>query len=194
MSTTTNGQVRKTLASQIDRLDSILDGLADNLNEAVADAVREATGAAIEQAVHKALLEVLTSPDLISLIGGIASSYQPVPPAAAPPAEEGGCPGLLQRLAATRAWAGRQARAAGAACHRTLGALKVGLLGLWNLRTRLLAAVGIGATVGLGAYLAGPWLSALVGGAAGCALSLFARARTWLQRMFAGCAFADVTS
>ena len=31
--TTTNGQVRKTLASQLDRLDSILDGLADALND-----------------------------------------------------------------------------------------------------------------------------------------------------------------
>ena len=29
MTTTTNGQVRKTLASQLDRLDSILDGLSD---------------------------------------------------------------------------------------------------------------------------------------------------------------------
>ena len=31
----TNGQVRKSLAEQIDRLDGILDGLADGLNEAV---------------------------------------------------------------------------------------------------------------------------------------------------------------
>ena len=31
--TTTNGRVRKSLAEQIDRLDSILDGLADNLND-----------------------------------------------------------------------------------------------------------------------------------------------------------------
>ena len=33
MTTTTNGQERKTLASQIDRLHSILDGLSDNLND-----------------------------------------------------------------------------------------------------------------------------------------------------------------
>src|SRR5262249_43410396 len=33
MTTTTNGQVRKTLASQLDRLDTILDGLSDALND-----------------------------------------------------------------------------------------------------------------------------------------------------------------
>ena len=31
--TTTNGDARKTLASQLDRLDSILDGLSDALND-----------------------------------------------------------------------------------------------------------------------------------------------------------------
>jgi hypothetical protein len=33
MTTMTNGQVRKSLASQIDRLDVMLDGLADGLND-----------------------------------------------------------------------------------------------------------------------------------------------------------------
>jgi hypothetical protein len=33
MTTTLDNGVRKTLASQIDRLDSILDGLAENLND-----------------------------------------------------------------------------------------------------------------------------------------------------------------
>jgi hypothetical protein len=33
MTTTTNGQVRKNLAWQLDRLDSILDGLRDGLND-----------------------------------------------------------------------------------------------------------------------------------------------------------------
>jgi hypothetical protein len=33
MTTMSNGQVRKSLASQIDRLDTMLDGLADGLND-----------------------------------------------------------------------------------------------------------------------------------------------------------------
>jgi hypothetical protein len=39
--TTMNGQVRRTLASQLDRLDSILDGLSDALNGAVAPVALE---------------------------------------------------------------------------------------------------------------------------------------------------------
>jgi hypothetical protein len=42
-----NGQPRKTLADQIDRLDGILDGLGEALTEAVADAVKEAVRAAV---------------------------------------------------------------------------------------------------------------------------------------------------
>ena len=45
----TNGQSRKTLASQLDRLDSILDGLSEGLDQAVAQAV---------------LTELLTNPAL----------------------------------------------------------------------------------------------------------------------------------
>ena len=47
-----NGPTRKTLASQIDRLDSILDGLSEGLDQAVAQTVREAVGLAVEEAVQ----------------------------------------------------------------------------------------------------------------------------------------------
>src|ERR1022692_1481128 len=57
-----NGQVgRKNLASQLDRLDSILDVLSDGLNEAVATVVQEAVGKAVELAVK----EVLCNPDVL---------------------------------------------------------------------------------------------------------------------------------
>src|SRR5215470_5899299 len=68
--TTTNGQVRKTLASQLDRLDSILDGLSDALNGAVASAVEGAVRQAVSQAVKETLqaviAEALTNPDLLA--------------------------------------------------------------------------------------------------------------------------------
>jgi len=53
-------KVRKNLADQIDRLDATLDGLADNLNQAVASAVKDA--------VQNVLLEVLTNPEITSLV------------------------------------------------------------------------------------------------------------------------------
>src|SRR5690242_19119874 len=63
-----NGTVRKNLASQLDRLDRILDGLADGLQGAVADAVKAAVAAAVEQAVKAVLTEVLTNPDLLATL------------------------------------------------------------------------------------------------------------------------------
>ena len=61
MATTSNGRAeRKSLAGQLDRLDTILDGLADGLNEAVATAEKQAVTAAVEAA----LVEVLTSAEL----------------------------------------------------------------------------------------------------------------------------------
>src|SRR5262245_11044109 len=56
---------RKTLSSQIDRLDGILDGLAEALDGAVADAVRDAVGQAVREAVEATVREVLASPALL---------------------------------------------------------------------------------------------------------------------------------
>ena len=55
---------RKTLASQLDRLDSLLDGLGESLNEAVANAVQQAVTTAVQQAV----VEVLTNAELQRLL------------------------------------------------------------------------------------------------------------------------------
>src|SRR5215468_8837747 len=69
MSTTTlNNGVRKTLASQLDRLDTILDGLAENLNEAVAmaaaNSMKEIVNVAVQEAVRAALVEILTNAEV----------------------------------------------------------------------------------------------------------------------------------
>ena len=67
--TTTNGQARKSLAEQIDRLDAVLDGLADGLNGAVAAAVKEAVGVAVQQAVQAVVREALANPELLARLG-----------------------------------------------------------------------------------------------------------------------------
>jgi len=64
MSSTTmhpNGETRKSLASQIDRLDAMLDNLAEGINDTVVDAVKEAVGQAVREAVQVAITEVLTN-------------------------------------------------------------------------------------------------------------------------------------
>ena len=58
--TNMDGQQRKTLASQLDRLDGILDGLDRALTGAVQDAVEQA----VKQAVQAVLTEVLTNREL----------------------------------------------------------------------------------------------------------------------------------
>jgi hypothetical protein len=66
-----NGQERKTLASQIDRLDSILDGLSEALSESVSSAVQEAVSLAVKEAVQTNLRGV---PDNLSRTSSAASA------------------------------------------------------------------------------------------------------------------------
>jgi hypothetical protein len=80
----TSDRQRKTLASQLDRLDGILDALSEGLNEAVANAVQHAVGLAVQHS----LTEVLTNEQLLEHL------RQPAPAAEPPKAE----PGLLQRI------------------------------------------------------------------------------------------------
>jgi hypothetical protein len=78
--TSPNGQERKTLASQIDRLDSILDGLSDALNESVSTAVQEAVSLAVKEAVQTVLTEVLTNPELRDCLQPPSPQPPPAPP------------------------------------------------------------------------------------------------------------------
>jgi hypothetical protein len=91
MTTTTrtnlNDQPRKTLASQLDRLDGILDGL----DSALAGAVQEAVEQAVKQAVQAVLTEVLTNRQLQEQLQQAA---QPV----APPEPPRGKLSMLNRL------------------------------------------------------------------------------------------------
>jgi hypothetical protein len=71
--TNLDGQSRKTLASQLDRLDGILDGL----DAALAGAVQEAVEQAVKQAVQAVLTEVLTNR---ALQEQLQQAAQPTPP------------------------------------------------------------------------------------------------------------------
>src|SRR5262245_1303259 len=161
--TTTNGSVRKTLASQLDRLDGILDALSDGLNQAVATAVEGAVERAVRQAVGQAVretlqalaTEALTNPDLIAAFRGVAPA---APPPEDPPNQS---QGLLGRA---RAWAGAAlGTACGCVVQQAAGVKAVARAG-WRLARkfsrRLLLACGVGVAAGVATYLAGPWLGA----------------------------------
>src|SRR4051812_25721412 len=176
--TTTNGRTtRKSLAQQLDRLDSILDGLSEGLNEAIAGAVQQATTTAVEQAVRQALVEVLSNPDVLTVIGQAAHLHAAPLPAAHAANDHDERPGVGQRLQALGKSAGQQLRDA---CSRAASVARRGLVGLWLLRRPLLLVAGAGFALGLLSYGAGPWLSGLVGGLVAVSYTLASRARRWL--------------
>jgi hypothetical protein len=134
MSTTksnANGQERKTLASQIDRLDTILDGLSEALSESVSTAVQEAVSLAVKEAVHTVLTEVLTNPEL-------RDRLQPPCPRPPPPSSGGGSSQSLgSRI---RSQAGYLSSQMQGHCRRWLSKLRqAGSM----VRTLLLAGAGI---------------------------------------------------
>jgi hypothetical protein len=176
MTTNTINRPRKNLSEQIDRLDSILDGLSESLNEAVTTAVKEA----VTSGVQHAIVEVLTNPELQQLL------HPPKPPdppvhSPTPPESSGGgfLGGLWLALSGT---AGRVAKAASAvggwlaATAQKARDLVAGgvqkirrgacTLYAWVLTSRLAKVVGVGGLIAAGLCLGNPALAGAVGGAA----------------------------
>jgi hypothetical protein len=196
--TTTNGQIRKTLASQLDRLDSILDGLSDGLNEAVATAVEGAVERAVKQAVGEAvretlqavLAEVVTNPDLVAaartlLAPGTAADVPPENPTTPPERPRG-----LFRRACDKVQAGMAA--AGSACAAVAGqaaGVKAVARAGWGLtkkfKGRVLLASGVGVAAGAATLLAAPWLGVAAASVVGFFSTLAVKARDALRGLFA---------
>ena len=193
MTTTTNGQERKTLASQIDRLHSILDGLSDNLNEAVATAVqgavelavRQSVGQAVKEAVQAVLVEVLTNADLLATVRAVFPAA-PVNNPTDPPERPKG----LFRRAWDKVKAGLAV--AGTACAAVAGqaaGVKAVARAGWQLarkfKGRVLAACGVALAAGAATLLAAPWLGVAAASVVGFCGTLAVKARNALRGLFA---------
>ena len=203
-----NGQPRKQLADQLDRLDEILDCLGDGLTGAVVDAMKAGTAIAVKEA----LIEVLTNPELLAAIRTTLPNVEPM----ADPASTSVGPSFWVRLKAKLSSA-RQATVAfiGRAKQRIASAVKtvqtVALLsGLTilgrasELKNRMnafvtqsrvvrygkritLLAVGIGTATGVMSLLAPHAFAALASGATAAVtvvgVQLGFRARKLWQRV-----------
>jgi hypothetical protein len=192
MTTTTNGRARPTLATQIDRLDRLLDGLSENLTEAVADAVR----AAVLQAVETVLTEVLTNPAVLAkLRDALPPATTVTPPVARPSWKE--------RMAKVWSWLGAKVRLVVGACQSGLNQLGTAAThvkqrvqnaghGVWlrlrllrHFRGQLLLALGVGVAAGVAAFLAAPWLAALLSGLGGFMTAVAVQGGVLLLRLAA---------
>jgi hypothetical protein len=194
---------RKNLASQLDRLDLILDGLADGLNEAVATAVKEAVTVAVEAAIK----ELLSSAELRKRLQ--AGQAQPGIARRAARVLCRGVVNLANGLWAGLAWMVGQGRQAGAsvaqyvrhgkaeALHRVRRGMTALARQAWlglvagvtlarRFRKPLLIALAAGTLVGVGCYCAGPVTSSVLNGVAGFVGSLAATTWARLRRLFTG--------
>ena len=202
--TTLDNGVRKTLASQIDRLDAILDGLAENLNQAVADSVKGAVTVAVQEAVHAALVEILSNAEVRRRL----SVQPPVLVRLAEKARScwswlaGTAKAVWSKVIATATAAGdkvqakvrsfvteatakvRQAPQRVVRCARTGWMLMTTLASLAKrFRTQLLVALAVGVLVGVVCYVAGREVASVVCALAACVGSLAAAVGSRLRKL-----------
>jgi len=185
--TNINGQVRKTLAEQIDRLDAMLDGLAEGLNDAVAAALKDAVGSAV-QAV---LREALANPELLARLAAAAPSPAPAAPAPTTPAEAPKAT-WKQRWVSVRQKMTAWASAVRMQCGRRLGRAGRCAACAWNgLRIlgrfpySLLTAAAVAVAAGVAACFARPWLAAAYAAVSGFAAMVAVRVRAAWRRLAA---------
>jgi len=168
---------RKQSGDQLDRFDSILDGLSGALNQSVADAAREG----VKGAVKDAVIEMLTDPDLR------AALHQ-----ATMPAREAK-PSFWQRvktriregastagLAVSAVVAGVREKAR--AVRDTVNGTKTRASLAWQLRKVMLVGLGIGLAVATFSYLTTHGLAAALSGAGAAATAIAVQVGIWVRR------------
>jgi hypothetical protein len=189
--TNTNGrQERKTLASQLDRLDNTIDALADGLERWVADAVRQAVTVAVAEAVQAVLRELLARPELLRQFVPPAAPVSP----AEPQPQQGFSPlrrawmEVCTRLASVWVWLRSNAGGArGTLAERVRGywqRVREAARKIWGLRWPVLLSLGIGLLAGGVGYVTGPVVSAVALGLCSAAMSLLAFLAAPLVRLW----------
>jgi hypothetical protein len=180
-----NGRARKSLEGQLDRFDSILDGLAVALNESVADAVKDAVGQAVREAVQAVVAELVANPDVARVLAAAHGLAAPTAPPPEPPAVPRG-PAWRDRLRArwhrlrsgVAAVTGRVTGAVSGRLRATRAVLTTAVrLARADRRGVTLAAL-VGVLVAVGCHLCGPVVASAVGGITSAVLALVG----WLLR------------
>jgi len=194
--TTMNGTSRKSLASQLDRFDQMLDGLSEAIPEVVAETVRVATMQAVREAVEAAVTEVLTNPVIRDKI----QAAQPITEQDAVSTTQVAWQRVRQMWQGVRRCVTqmvdhcrnpvRQARTYAVSLWQRA---RAGITAIWNkvelvhcFRTEIVTALGVGIGLAAVALVAGPWIAALLSGIGGFGSALAVQAGLWLRKMTAG--------
>jgi len=161
-----NHQQRKQLSDQLDRFDTILDGLAEGLQGAITDAAREGTRVAVLEAIHG----ILADPALRAVLAKLSA------PVAARPSVWARIKETLARL---KAGAVRVATpvVAPVAQQVRLVTRTVGQVGrafgiTWQWRKALAIGAGIGLVAALVSYVSAPGVAAVLSGIGGAVTAL----------------------
>ena len=193
--TSSHGQQKKTLAGQLDRLDTIIDALDEALPGAVADAVQQAVSAAVKQAAEAVLREVLGNTGLLR-----ALNPQPAPtpnPARKPSPARRAWSWLCGKVVNAGSWLsekGKQAARGACSLARTACAgVRRAAAGIWGLAgwarrhpVKLAVASVVGLAVGVAGYLGGPAVSSGMLGLAGALSSLVGSTLAPVFRLLSG--------
>jgi len=186
---------RKNLAQQLDRLDSILDGLDQGLSGAIADAVKEIVPTVMAETIRATLKEILSNPDLLALLRGNLPPASPPSAEPQPPAQRPTAIGRVgQAFVNAWAWSLKKATAAGRAIAAPARNAYQGTLAtyrqinaIWHLRRPILISLAVGAAVGVVVgYLAAPWLAGAISGVGAMSATLSAQMAVWTRRLFGG--------
>jgi hypothetical protein len=190
-------QQRKQLADQLDRfdkmsdrLDTIIDALAEALPGAVADACKEGARAAVKDAI----IEILATPELRTLIVPARpeplSEVQTVAPAPQQPQRKPNHWDLFKaKIAAARAVVTRAAVRAKDAMVRPLRAIHDAVVGIGKttgevlpVRRILVTTLGVGVVVAVICYLVPQEVAAGLSGVSAAFTTLAVQTGNWLNR------------
>lgn len=184
---TPNGRAqRRSLSAELDRFDRMIDGLDQGIKEVIADGVKESIGAAVGEAVRATLLELVSHPDVLGMLGdGVVPEGASIPLPGSPVAANRRS--LLQRFGDNLADFGQWLAAKLSALGRGLTWPVRKLLDSHAARGNrpLLGALFIGVLVGCGASLGTPWIAAIISGLGAMGATIGAQLIQWKRRVFA---------
>jgi len=189
-----NGRTdRRSLASEIDRFDRMIDGLDKAIPAAVAEAVKESVAMAVAEAFRVTLFELISDANIQKLLREVRSS-----------AESGGSQATtavrstspLQRLRQSIASAlrstCRRVKVTIALLTSPIRTFAAGtvltyqqLTQVWSLRKPLTVSLVVGVIVGAVGYASAPWLAGLLAGGGAVTSTLLGQFAAWIRRVHA---------